>query len=66
MITYWMMLEVAPVTDWYVYRVDGTVYTQLDASVGKWEPKYRDDRHPRESDYSQVPDSALTIMGIPL
>jgi hypothetical protein len=61
-----MMLKSPPVPDWYVYRVDGNVYSQLDIYARAWEPKYFNDRHPVDSDYDQVPDSVIVMMGLPL
>jgi hypothetical protein len=63
--SYWMMLKSPPVSDWYVYYVDGNVYSQLDMRVREWEPKYIR-IHPLESNYDQVPDSVMVLMGLPL
>jgi hypothetical protein len=66
MTTYWMMLREPPVTDWYIYKDDGGTYSQMGIYSLGWEPKYFMDRHPVDSDYDQVPDIALIIMGLPL
>jgi len=66
MTTYWMMIKKPPLSNWFMYRIGDDSSSQLDLIRRIWEPKYRPDKHPIDSDYDQVPDSVMILLGLPL